>query len=104
MAHREFSDELGRTWQAWDVIPTNDTAGGVVEPQRQRSDVGPERRRSHVAGLSVSPEMRHGWLAFRCRNESRRIAPIPPGWATLPDHELVVLLHSASPSARWGKI
>jgi hypothetical protein len=103
MAHREFRDENGRTWQAWDVIPSAFDAG-VAADEARPSDAGPERRRSRRRVLSVAAEMRGGWLAFQSQDESRRLAPIPAGWAKMSDAELAALVRGATPSTKTERI
>lgn len=74
MAHRSFRDERGREWQVWDVRPTAD--------------------------IVIRPELRGGWLAFESGDEKRRLAPVPDGWETASDAELLALLARAT---RRGK-
>jgi hypothetical protein len=95
MAHREFIDTHGIRWEVWDVHPTH------VERRRQeltsRPD-GPERR--HVDGgprMEVRPEFSNGWLAFQCRGERRRLAPVPAQWSQLDDDALSALCERATP-------
>ena len=104
MAHREFRDESGRNWQVWDVIPMAIAARlNDEEPQDPPHD-RPERRRSkRAAPTSVATEMRDGWLAFQCTDEARRLAPIPEGWADLPESELAALARAATPNPKAAK-
>lgn len=93
MAYREFRDESGVDWQVWDVHPTH------VERRIRRSgevDPGSERRH-HLSGprMEVRPEFANGWLAFQCRGERRRLAPMPEGWDQLDDAELARLCERA---------
>lgn len=92
MAMREFEDESGATWMAWDVPPYR-----VYEPVRSGEDRRrsprlahhPERRAPvERRRLSLSPAMELGWVCFQCGPEKRRLAPPPPGWDTCPDDEL----------------
>lgn len=104
MAHREFRDENDRNWQVWDVIPTLIATRLNGEPRHSATGDHPERRRSNRASASsVATEMRDGWLAFQCQDESRRLAPIPAGWADLPNAELAALLRSATLNTKAGK-
>lgn len=82
MAHREFMDEHGRHWEAWEVYPT------LVHEHT-----------AEIHRLAIAPELAHGWLAFRCDTERRRIAPIPSGWSTATEEELRQLLGRAGPVA-----
>src|SRR5690349_5772151 len=72
---REFTDERGRKWTAWDVFPTL--------AERRERDAGPppgvrERRRFVEPRARISARMARGWLAFEAADgERRRLAPIP---------------------------
>lgn len=68
MALREFTDESGRTWCAWDTRPTS---------------------------AQVRPEFADGWLTFESGEEKRRLSPVPDGWDTLPIDHLCLLLRAA---------
>lgn len=96
MAYREFVDEHGVAWEAWDVYPTH------VE-RRIRSgawlEQGEEDRRQTDGGprAQVREEYAQGWLAFQCRGERRRLAPIPDDWVDLETGELIALCARATP-------
>ncbi|HYD51776.1 MAG TPA: hypothetical protein VEA99_04075 [Gemmatimonadaceae bacterium] len=95
MAHREFTDEQGIRWEVWDVHPTHVERrrdgivqlGSATERRHQRS--GPR--------MQVRQEFANGWLAFQCRGERRRLAPVPPDWAELDERELASLCSRATP-------
>ena len=72
MTHREFFLH-GKRWEVWAVRP-----GERGEPRE------------------VSPELTQGWLAFGSATEKRRLAPIPSGWAELPDDALGELCEKAT--------
>ena len=78
MAVREFTDRAGREWRAWDVAPDE------LSPRTKDED--------YLAQLYHT-----GWIVFETRagDDKRRLFPIPPGWAELPDSELGVLLDKA---------
>lgn len=90
--HRTFLDDLARLWNAWDVIPAwgerrteerrlqNEPAGTRVIDRRMR-----ERRRLRGLRIALPPRLAHGWIAFECGDERRRVAPIPAGWELLPE-------------------
>lgn len=88
--HRTFLDDLARLWNAWDVIPewgerrSNDrragSAGARTIERRTR-----ERRRVRGLRIALPPRLAHGWIAFECGEERRRVAPIPMGWSDLPE-------------------
>ena len=70
MPLREFTDEKGHVWRVWDTVP---------------------------ASTTLRAEFVHGWLTFEQGMRRRRLAPIPPGWATLGDGELRRLCEQAVP-------
>lgn len=70
MGYREFSDERGRAWIAWDTYPQG-------------------------TGYGTLPGYEHGWLSFEGGGEKRRLVPVPSGWDGLPDSALLRLLGSA---------
>jgi hypothetical protein len=78
MAVREFRDDKGRNWRAWDVRPDD------LSPRTKDED--------YLASLYYT-----GWIAFETTagDEKRRLFPIPTDWSTLPDEELVTLLKRA---------
>lgn len=75
MAHRKFTDAARVIWDAWDTYPKEH---GVA-----------------AGALHVAQELRHGWLTFESSTEKRRLAPVPPEWATLSDAELEALCRKA---------
>jgi hypothetical protein len=87
MAHRQFQDETGRKWEAWDVNPSTVQVRVFAESVRQ-------------SPFPLPPALRAGWLAFQCSDESRRLAPIPADWERLTDLELVQLASAANRIAR----
>ena len=78
MAHREFVDEMGTPWEAWDVHPT-------------------------LAEIRRAPAMHRmfseGWLVFESEADRRRVTPIPPEWCSASDVSLRELLGTATPVA-----
>jgi hypothetical protein len=70
--HRYFDDVGGRRWHAFAVYPSAATAARALPEPYQG-----------------------GWLSFDSENETRRIAPIPSGWQTLPENELRKLCDEA---------
>ena len=92
MSHRVVVDAAGVTWELWEVQPA------LVEKREDAAGAPAgtgERRRTRSVRMRVSPPMRDGWLAIRSETERRRIAPIPTGWATRTDAELVALVATA---------
>ncbi len=96
MAHREFTDERGRKWFAWDVYPTL--------AERRVRDAGPppgvrERRRFVERRTRISARMARGWLAFEASDgERRRYAPIPNDWTQASIEQLRGWLTSGEPA------
>jgi hypothetical protein len=71
--HRTFRDARGVVWSVW-----------AVHPQQTRG------RRAGLRGSFL-----HGWLAFVCEVEKRRLSPVPEGWTTLDDAALEQLCGTA---------
>ena len=99
---RDFHDDSGRRWTAWDVIPswgdrrrgerrTRTQALPAVIQERRRV----ERRRHRGIRVGLPPELVHGWLAFISGVERRRVAPIPHEWDALPEEQLRALWRQA---------
>lgn len=63
MAYREFTDDQGVLWTAWDTYPET----------------------SQRVGLGAFQE---GWLTFQHAHERRRLIPVPEGWADAPERAL----------------
>ena len=96
MASREFTDERGGVWRVWDVQPESLERRMASDPHLRPAM---ERRRAPQSRVKVSnPHMAQGWLAFECRSERRRLAPIPERWEEMSADELRQLLARARPS------
>jgi hypothetical protein len=119
MAARTFVDERGTQWTVWAVHPT----WAERRAQRDRRASGPDAetrteiesaldergirgdRRSGRArrrGLGdsgprvrIAADLTGGWLAFDGGGDRRRLSPIPEGWETMSDAELVLLSRKA---------
>lgn len=76
MAYREFTDEDGVPWRAWDTYPT---AGSKI---------------------AVQPSYESGWLSFECETERRRLMPVPSAWDGASDDGLRAWLTQAEPVRR----
>ena len=81
---REVSDDDHVRWTVFAVYP--DSPGGTTG--------------RHTA---VREPYRQGWLAFTSSTETRRLAPIPDGWLTASEAELVVLCKRAELAPRRAK-
>jgi hypothetical protein len=69
---RAFTDSVGGTWTVREITP-----GPMPEM---------------LSHLLREDRRQGGWLLFLSeRNEKRRLAPVPEGWASLPDRELETL-------------
>lgn len=100
MALRNFEDESGTAWLAWDVPPPR-----FFQPVRSTEDrrsaddpgcslerrSGQERRQR-----SLTPGLERGWVCFQSGEVKRRIAPPPAGWDTCAEEELRRLLQRSS--------
>ena len=82
MALREFADENGVRWKAWDV--TSDQ----IHPKTRAED--------------YMKDLAEGWLVFERYDgeEKRRLCPFPETWHGLDDRELCVLCDRAEPVKR----
>ena len=100
--HRTFLDELARLWNAWEVIPAwgerrsadrrqHAEAAGARVVDRRAAD----RRHGKGVRIALPPRLAHGWVAFECGDERRRVAPIPAGWCELPEPGLRELWRDA---------
>lgn len=100
MTYREFKDDQGHLWEAWEVRPAS------IERRQDDDRRGQPRtfgdRRSSELQLRLLGGMKDGWLTFQCGVERRRLAPIPEGWASLPDATLVMLAAKAASVSRSG--
>jgi hypothetical protein len=88
MAYREFTDDRGRLWKAWDVYPTlAERRLRAAGPPRGR-----ERRRAAQQRPRVQANLERGWLTFESNDgQRRRLAPVPEyagGWAAAPEDQL----------------
>lgn len=77
---RVFTDDRQVTWTTF-----------AVHPSRPRGDL------ARLPGPFQS-----GWLSFDSGSETRRLTPIPDGWAELPEDELRRLCAAATLAARRG--
>lgn len=77
MAYREFSDEAGQVWVAWDTRPQNPNV--------------------------VAHGYEDGWLSFQYADRKYRLTPIPAEWSTLGDRRLQGLLAEAMARGRTDR-
>lgn len=76
-AVREFTDDTGRAWRAWPVVPNT--------------------ARAREVGCASLGEFQDGWICFEALDNSgrRRLPRRQEGWPNLPREELQRLLASA---------
>ena len=91
MAHRNLTDELGRSWLVWEVTP-----GAIERRKRSRVVEHSGSRQEGAPRVGVAANLREGWLAFESKRDKRRLAPAPEGWLELSDEELLVHLNQAT--------
>jgi hypothetical protein len=91
VAHRQITDETGRDWMVWEVIPREmdrSDSADEGEDSARRAESGPR--------VLVAEHLSDGWLTFETKREKRRLSPIPYGWAELSDKDLLDLLAKAT--------
>ena len=77
MSYAEFRDANGRSWRVWKTRP---------------------RLAEILSNLPI--DWKDGWLTFECDGETRRLAPIPPGWEAFSATRLELLRRMAEPTRR----
>lgn len=77
MGYREFVDDGGTSWRAWDTHPM---AASTLR--------------------SVSPQYAGGWVTFESSEERRRLAPIPPDWELATREQMTEWCARATPVRR----
>ena len=96
MAHRQFKDQEGRLWEAWDVHPMS-----VARKLRaERAEQSGREVVDDEGTFALPNALRDGWLAFQTAGETRRLAPIPSNWDQRSDRALAELARSAEPIQR----
>jgi hypothetical protein len=99
MAYREFVDEQGVQWQAWEVVPTSAERRNSGERRFGVRNQRDRRRRSEPR-IRMTDGLADGWLVFESPREKRRLRPIPEDWAQRTDHELERLCDTAESAPR----
>ncbi len=95
MPLREFSDNLGRIWQAWDTYPKGGGHLGLGE-SRFSTFVANTAKREGREPTMVREQYAKGWLTFKRGSERRRLAQIPDGWERADEAALRIYLGLAS--------
>ena len=101
MAHRELTDDVGTRWQVWSVVPS--FAERREADRRTGARDEEDRRIRHEPRVHLEEGFEHGWLAFECGTEKRRLRPIPEGWSDLDDDALLELLRQADRVTRESR-
>ena len=101
MPYRRFTDSQGTLWRVWDVRPSRLDRRFSVRRVRVHKILHVERRFLATRRIDLAlarlffPPGEAGWLCFECREEKRRLAPVPDGWDRLPEEGLLRLLRPA---------
>src|SRR3954465_10344779 len=102
MAHRVFTDSVGRQWDVWSVVPER------AERRRDGTPVpeSEERRKQqeHQFRVRLGDAWSHGWLCFETVGEKRRLAPIPSDWTEVDDQALELLCAGAKITAHRERL
>src|SRR3954466_3750477 len=82
VAVREFADEHGKRWRAWDIRPD------LIHPKTKAEDY-----------LAECYDV--GWIVFESfsGDEKRRLCPYPKNWSDASESELSDMLARADPVA-----
>lgn len=107
MGYREFKDEHGVDWRAWDVVPQaaekrtapTPTGGVPVLPDTDRRS---SRHDSNEMRLRMRPGWEKGWLSFESEAEKRRLVPLPANWEDVSIEQLREWLASATSFPKRG--
>jgi hypothetical protein len=114
VAQRVFRDQGGAEWVVVDVMPDiGNRRAGTDRRQSLAPDVVIERRQANRRvrarpRVLLGSDLERGWLYFHTETETdadgarRRLAPIPPGWESLPEAELAALLARARQVSKGG--
>lgn len=102
MALREFRDEGGTEWLAWDVPAVREFSPARTGQDRRvnhTSNYHPERRvLRERRRLKTGSGLEQGWVCFQSEGEKRRLAPPPPDWEAIPEEQLAALCQAAHPA------
>lgn len=105
MAYREFKDQWGTEWRAWDVQPTSVERRNSKPNATAKPPVKDERRRRENSGevrLRMRPGWEGGWLSFESAAEKRRLVPLPKDWDKASDDQLATWLGDAKQFPKRG--
>lgn len=102
MPYRTFRDVDGTEWTAWDIFPVlaerrNEERRSLVAAGEIPDRRGRDRRIRRGRQATVPSALSNGWLCFECKNERRRLSPIPADWSRCPDGTLSKYCSEARP-------
>ena len=107
MGYRDFTDQVGNRWQAWDVVPQlverRHVSRRAVPPEPapgQERRRGEDRRVQQGRRPALQEGMSHGWLCFESGSEKRRLTPVPQDWLTCAEAQLAEYCRQAAPARR----
>ena len=111
MTHRTFKDRQGRIWDVWQVHPSAAERRFVQRRTKDEDRTDSSERRSGIerrvgpseikkTHATVAEEFTYGWLCFECKEEKRRLAPVPEGWDRADDETIEQWCCSAKPVVR----
>ena len=102
MAHREYLDSHGVSWQVWEVIPQSVERRRLRERRATPRDAH-DRRLRHEVRLRTAVAGMDGWLVFESRDQKKRLRPIPPSWHLASLVELESMCARADAAARVSR-
>lgn len=99
MGLRNFRDDSGNEWRAWDVMPKlverrvgarRQAAGITLVAEARGADrrIGIDRRMVASPRVFLGDGLASGWLAFESALEKRRLTPVPGDWLHCPTSRL----------------
>jgi hypothetical protein len=95
MVYRDFTDDDGVQWQAWEARPLL-VDRRLLKDRRVAARDTPERRTTSVPRFLAGSDLRRGWLVFRSALDRRRRSAIPEQWEELTDEGLRAVLRATS--------
>lgn len=101
MPHRQFTDSKRTKWEVWDVEPAHAERRARANDRRGASRTSGERRQQEDRSqVRIKSGLAHGWLAFECKHDKRRLSPIPIGWEAMDASALEQLCNQAASVGR----
>jgi hypothetical protein len=101
MAHRDYTDSEGVSWQVWEVIPQSVERRKLRERRvADRDEL--DRRKRHEVRLRPA-DGADGWLVFESFDMKKRLRPIPKDWYKASPVELESMCARAQRAARTSR-